>query len=94
MRSDNKEFQRELIGAMKNPVKEDRNCDIHGEYIANLYSFGGSQHESPCPACFDLQIKKEQEEDRERIAKSVEEGKNCSRTSGAGRKNRRGGKNT
>ena len=75
MRSDNKEFQRELIGAMKNPVKEDRNCDIHGEYIANLYSFGGSQHESPCPACFDLQLKKEQEEENERMAKERRDAK-------------------
>lgn len=74
MRSDSKEFQRELIGSLKSPIKENRSCDIHGEYIANLYSFGGRQHESPCPACFDLQIKKAQEEERERIA---EERKNA-----------------
>ena len=93
MRSDNKEFQRELIGAMKNPVKEDRNCDIHGEYIANLYSFGGSQHESPCPACFDLQLKKEQEEDRERIAAEHKKAKIAAEQRQLEEKNR-SGKNT
>ena len=75
MLSDNKEFQRELIGSLKNTVKEDRRCDIHGEYIANLYSFGGRQHESPCPICFDLQLKKEQEEERERIAAEYKKAK-------------------
>lgn len=75
MLSDNKEFQRELIGSLKNPVKEDRRCDIHGEYIANLYSLGGRQHESPCPICFDLQLKKEQEEERERIAAEYKKAK-------------------
>lgn len=75
MLSDNKEFQRELIGSMKNLVKEDRSCDIHGGYIANLYSFGGRLHESPCPICFELQLKKEQEEERERMAKERRDAK-------------------
>lgn len=75
MHSDNVEFQSALIGSLKNPVKEDRRCDIHGEYIANLYSLGGRQHESPCPACFDLQLQKEQEEERERIAAEYKKAK-------------------
>lgn len=75
MLSDNKEFQRELIGSMKNLVEEDRSCDIHGGYIANLYSFGGRLHESPCPICFELQLKKEQEEERERIAAEYKKAK-------------------
>lgn len=68
MHSDNKEFQRDLIGSLKNPVKENRSCDVHGDYIANLFSFAGRQHESPCPACFELQQKKEQGEEIERMA--------------------------
>ena len=68
MHSDNKEFQRDLIGSMKNPIKEDRNCDIHGDYIAELYGFCGRQHESPCPVCFEVQLNKEREEESERMA--------------------------
>lgn len=68
MRSDNKEFQRALIGSLKNPAKENRSCDAHGDYIANLFSFAGRQHESPCPACFELKQKKEQGEESERMS--------------------------
>ena len=68
MHSDNKEFQRALIGSMKNPVKENRHCDTHGDYIADLYGFLGRQHESPCPICFELKLKKELDEENERMA--------------------------
>ena len=68
MHSDNKEFQLALIGSMKNPVKEGRSCDVHGDYIAELYGFCGRQHESPCPVCYELQLKKEQDEENQRMA--------------------------
>lgn len=68
MHSDNIEFQRALIGSLKNPVKEGRHCDAHGGYIADLFCFAGRQHESPCPICFELKLKKEQEEENERMA--------------------------
>lgn len=70
-----KELQRELIGSIINPVKEDRICDIHGEYTADLYGFRGMQHESPCPVCFELQLKKEEEEERQRMAEEYRKAK-------------------
>lgn len=75
MHSDNKEFQRALVGSIENPIKEDRHCDTHGDYITSMFSFAGKQHESPCPVCFDLQLEKEQEGENERIAEKYKKAK-------------------
>lgn len=74
MHSDNKEFQRSVVAAMGSKNTVSRTCDIHGQYSASVFKLGAVERKTPCPECLDLQIKKEQEEESQRMA---EERKNA-----------------
>lgn len=75
MHSDNKEFQRSVVAAMGSTNPISRVCDIHGQYSASVFKLGAVERESPCPVCFDLQLKKEQEKESERMAEEYRKAK-------------------
>lgn len=68
MHSDSKEFQESVFISMRNPKKVDRTCDTHGDYIASIFTVGTRLQEMPCPVCFDIRRKKDEEIERERMA--------------------------